>query len=113
MLALSVMSSLLSIMMEILTDKMPWTGMKSKYQIYNHVIVERRAPPIPPADAERLHPRLLELIAACHQFEPAARPAFPEVLRVLRNVADEMEEAEENARNAASYNGSSTRPYAV
>ena len=74
--------------------------MKSKYQIYNHVIVERKAPPIP--DRENMHPKLVELIGNCHQFEPAARPTFPEVLRVLREVADEVEEQQEQQerRNA-------------
>lgn len=44
----------------------------SKYAIYQHVMVEKRLPPIP-AD-EPLHPKLIELIDACHQFEPAGRP---------------------------------------
>lgn len=44
----------------------------SKYAIYQHVMVEKHLPPIP-ADAN-LHPKLVELINACHQFEPAARP---------------------------------------
>ena len=55
-------------------------------------MVDKRLPPIP-SDVP-LHPKLIELIDACHQFEPATRPAFPEVLRILREVSDEIEEQE-------------------
>jgi hypothetical protein len=85
--------------MEILTDRMPWQNEKSKYSIYNHVIVERLKPPLP-ADV-KLHPALVQLIDDCHEFEPAARPAFPDVLRVLREVADELEEEKEKAARGA------------
>jgi hypothetical protein len=44
----------------------------SKYAIYQHVMVERRLPPIP--DDVQLHPKLVECIHACHEFEPQARP---------------------------------------
>lgn len=60
------------ILMEILTDRMPWTGEKSKYAIYQKVIVERRKPPI--AEEAKLPKKLVDLIDACHEFDPAARP---------------------------------------
>lgn len=70
----------------------------SKYAIYQHVMVDKKLPPIP-TDVP-LHPRLIQLIDACHAFEPAARPAFPDVLRVLREVSDELE-AEELQRTGS------------
>jgi len=87
------------ILMELLTDRMPWQGEKSKYAIYQKVILEKRAPPI--HDRDKLHPKLVALIDACHQFEPTARPAFIEVLRVLREVQDEVEEEERKGAPAA------------
>lgn len=60
------------ILMEVLTDRMPWTGEKSKYAIYQKVIVERRKPPI--LEEANLPKKLVDLIDACHEFDPAARP---------------------------------------
>jgi hypothetical protein len=68
----------------------------SKYAIYQKVIVEKRAPPI--FNREQMHPKLVDLIGSCHQFEPAARPTFPDVLRVLREVQDEIEEEQMSSK---------------
>ena len=35
-----------SILLEVLTDRIPWYGEKSKYAIYQHVVVEKRSPPV-------------------------------------------------------------------
>jgi hypothetical protein len=74
---------------------MPWCTEKSKYAIYQHVMIERILPPI--LGDTPLHPKLIECIDACHAFEPHARPAFPDLLRLLREVSDELEDEAEAA----------------
>jgi serine/threonine-protein kinase CTR1 len=77
------------IILEVLTDKIPWHEEKSKYAIYQHVVVERRSPPIPPTSFQIPKP-LIDLIRWCHAYEPRDRPSFPEILRVLRDVDDSL-----------------------
>jgi serine/threonine protein kinase len=78
------------ILLEVLTDRIPWFEEKSKYAIYQHVVVEKRGPPIPPIAAFTVPPMLIDLIRWCQAHEPEKRPSFPEILRVLREVDDSL-----------------------
>ena len=77
----------------MLTDRIPWHEEKSKYAIYQHVVVEKRGPPIASgglAGGFTIPPMLVELIHWCQMFEPANRPSFPDILRILREVDDSL-----------------------
>ena len=81
------------ILLEILTDRIPWHEEKSKYAIYQHVVVEKRGPPIAAgglAGGFTIPPMLVELIHWCQMFEPGNRPSFPDILRILREVDDSL-----------------------
>jgi len=78
------------ILIEVLTDRIPWHGEKSKYAIYQHVVVEKRSPPISSSSVFTMPPMLIDLIRWCQQHEPERRPSFPEILRVLREVDDSL-----------------------
>ena len=81
------------ILIEMLTDRIPWHEEKSKYAIYQHVVVEKRGPPIASgglAGGFTIPPMLVELIHWCQMFEPANRPSFPDILRILREVDDSL-----------------------
>ena len=81
------------IVLEVLTDRIPWHEEKSKYAIYQHVVVERKGPPISAgglAGGFVIPPMLVDLIRWCQTYEPEKRPSFPEILRVLREVDDNL-----------------------
>ena len=81
------------IVLEVLTDRIPWHEEKSKYAIYQHVVVERKGPPISSgglAGGFVIPPMLIDLIRWCQTYEPEKRPSFPEILRVLREVDDNL-----------------------
>ena len=81
------------IVLEVLTDRIPWHEEKSKYAIYQHVVVEKKGPPIAQgglAGGFVIPPMLVDLIRWCQTFEPDKRPSFPEILRVLREVDDSL-----------------------
>ena len=81
------------IVLEVLTDRIPWHEEKSKYAIYQHVVVEKKGPPISAAAVGGgfvVPQMLIDLIRWCQTFEPDKRPSFPEILRVLREVDDSL-----------------------
>ena len=81
------------IILEVLTDRIPWHEEKSKYAIYQHVVVEKKGPPISAgglAGGYVIPPMLVDLIRWCQTYEPEKRPSFPDILRTLREVDDNL-----------------------
>jgi hypothetical protein len=70
----------------MLTGSVPWADVGSPMQIIYLVGVLGQRPPLP----RGAPPALAALIGACWAESPAARPAFPEVLRRLRAARCEL-----------------------
>ena len=73
----------------MLTGEAPWSHVPSPMQIIYLVGVMGQRLPLPDA----CPPRLRALIEACWTEAPAARPAFPEILRALREEMARVEAA--------------------
>jgi WD40 repeat protein/tRNA A-37 threonylcarbamoyl transferase component Bud32 len=81
-----------SIMLEVLTDRIPWHTAKNKYEIYQAVVVNKTPPPIPPPLSKdyTIPDLLVNLIKVCHTTDANDRPAFPAILGLLRDVQDQL-----------------------
>ncbi|KAG2501064.1 hypothetical protein HYH03_000883 [Edaphochlamys debaryana] len=67
---------------ECLTGEQPWAELQNPMQVIFVVGVQCQRPPLPPTTP----PDLAALIAACWADDPAARPAFVEVIGALRGL---------------------------
>ncbi|CAI7920852.1 unnamed protein product [Closterium sp. NIES-53] len=72
---------------ELLTGKLPYADL-TPLQAAVSVVQKGLRPPIP----KGTHPRLAELMARCWHTNPAERPEFSAVLRLLADMAHEVEE---------------------